>query len=220
MARICVTIGAETTNEIISRIFQAELADLIEIRLDYRKDDLDFDKIRNKTNKPLIATNRIKNQNGMIEDAEKDRVKLLMIAAEAGFEYIDVDSCTKNLEKIVSELQKKGAIVIVSYHDFDRPMNIKQLEQKHKIISGTECDILKLIGWAFQYSDNLPYLVYNKRHPGNISFAMGEKGVPSRILAPLSGAAFTYASLDNGMEVAPGQIPLRELMETYRSIMT
>ena len=42
MVRICVTIGAETTNEIIARIFQAELADLIEIRLDYRKDDLDL----------------------------------------------------------------------------------------------------------------------------------------------------------------------------------
>jgi len=219
MACICVTIGAETTNETIFNIIQADLADLIEIRLDYRKDDLDLDKIRKKTSKPLIATDRIKEQSGVTEDAEKDRIKLLMIAAEAGFDYIDIDSCTENLEKTVSELQKKGASVIVSYHDFDKPMSVKQLEQKHKRLIGTGCNILKLIGWAFQYRDNLPYLVYNKRHPGNISFAMGENGTPSRILAPLSGAAFTYASLDTGMELAPGQIPLRELRETYRSIL-
>jgi len=84
------------------------------------------------------------------------------------------------------------------------------------MLAETSCDYIKIIGWANSIQDNLPYLNYNKNHPGNIAFAMGEKGIPSRILAPLAGAAHTYASLCE--EVAPGQIPLSLLLLTYRSL--
>jgi len=216
--RICVAVKAVTVDQTIESIVRSELADLIEIRLDYRREPLNLNAIRVSTSKPLIATNRRKDQGGRAEEPESDRVQLLRDAVETGFEYVDLASNTEGLEKIVSELQKRRAKVIVSYHDFEHPLDIHQLESRHSELTKTGCDIIKIIGWTDCYDDNLPYLEYNKRHPGNVSFGMGEKGTTSRILAPLSGAAYTYASLESGLELAPGQTPLKALWETYRRI--
>ncbi|MEM2960941.1 MAG: type I 3-dehydroquinate dehydratase, partial [Candidatus Bathyarchaeia archaeon] len=51
-----------------------------------------------------------------------------------------------------------------------------------------------------------------------VCFAMGENGLLSRILSPLFGASFTYASLERGLETAPGQITISELREIYRRL--
>jgi len=217
--QICVAIQAETTNLTIERIVKAELADLIEIRLDYRKEPLNLNSIRVSTIRPLIATNRRIDQGGKTEEPESERIKLLIEAVESGFEYVDLASNTRRLEKIVSELQCMGTKVIVSSHDFEHPLDIHQLERIHNELVKTGCDIIKIIGWTNSYEDNLPYLEYNRKHQGNVSFGMGEKGTTSRILAPLAGAAYTYASFESGLELAPGQIPLNALWETYRRII-
>ena len=218
MSQICVSVHAETTSQTIDRVVRADLADLIEIRLDYRKESLNLYSIRVSTSKPLIATNRRKDQGGNAEESESERVQLLRDAVDAGFDYVDLASNSDGLEKIVSELQEMGAKVIVSSHDFENPLDIHQLESIHIELVKTGCDIIKIIGWTTCYEDNLPYLEYNKKHPGNVSFGMGEKGITSRILAPLAGAKYTYASFESGLELAPGQIPLNALRETYRGI--
>ena len=218
MPRICVAVQAVTVDQTIESIARSDLADLIEIRLDYRREPINLNAIRISTNKPLIATNRRKDQGGKAEEPESDRVQLLRDAVEAGFEYVDLASNTDGIENIVSELKGRGVKVIVSYHDFEHPLDIQHLESSHCELTKTGCDIIKIIGWTNGYEDNLPYLEYNKRHPGNVSFGMGEMGTTSRILAPLSGAAYTYASLESGLELAPGQVPLKALWETYRRI--
>lgn len=209
---------AETTEQTINSIKKAADADLIEIRLDYRKKPLNLVAIRASTDKPLIATNRRKDQGGKAEEPEESRVGLLEKAAEAGFEYVDIASTTKNLRDVVSHLQSLGVKVIASYHDFEKPLDAEQIEKLHKTLSETGCDVIKLVGWTVSNDDIVPYLEYNRLHPGNLSFGMGEKGVKTRILAPLSGALFTYASLEAGSELAPGQIPLDALREMYRSL--
>ena len=78
--------------------------------------------------------------------------------------------------------------------------------------------MVKIIGWADTVLDNLQYIKFNNEHPGHVSFGMGEKGVTSRIMAPLSGALYTYASLDEGKELGPGQVPLNHLREIYGRI--
>ena len=145
-------------------------------------------------------------------------MRLLFEAVDAGFDFVDIASTSENLTEAVSSLQGKGVNVIVSYHDFEHPLSIEALEEKHRELAETGCDVIKIIGWTNSYKDNLPYLEYNKRHPGNVSFGMGEMGTTSRIIAPLSGALFTYASLEKGKELAPGQIPLEQLREIYGSI--
>lgn len=218
MPQICVSIQAETLDKTIEDVIRSDLADLIEIRLDYRREPFNLHSIRASTSKPLIATNRRKDQGGKAEEPESDRVQILFDAVDAGFDYVDLESNTRGLKKIVSELHEAGVKVIVSSHDFENPLDIQQLDSLHVKLYKTGCDIIKIIGWANSYDDNLPYLEYNKKHPGNVSFGMGEMGIISRTLAPLIGAAYTYASLESGLELAPGQVPLKALRETYRRI--
>ena len=49
-----------------------------------------------------------------------------------------------------------------------------------------------------------------------VGIAMGEEGLISRVLSPRAGAAFTFASLADGAETAPGQVPARTLLDLYR----
>jgi len=45
--------------------------------------------------------------------------------------------------------------------------------------------------------------------------AMGPLGLVSRILCPLIGGDFTYASMEKGKESASGQITVTELRKLY-----
>jgi len=49
-----------------------------------------------------------------------------------------------------------------------------------------------------------------------VGIAMGEEGLLSRVLGPRAGAAFHFASSDNGEETAPGQVSVRTLLDLYR----
>ena len=216
---ICVSIQSRTTQQTLEDVKRAgTVADLIEIRMDYRDEPLDFVEIVEASKVPLIGTNRRGDQGGKAKEPEQERVQLLREAVRAGFTYIDLASTTEELERVVADLKRDGATVIASYHDFKTPLDTAQLEDKYTELKTSGCDVVKIIGWADSIQDNLPYIKFNNEHPGNVSFGMGEKGVTSRILATLSGALYTYASLEEGKELAPGQIPLSHLMEIYRRI--
>jgi len=216
--KICVAIQAITTEQTIESILKSGLADLIEVRLDYRTEQLSLSSIREVTDKPLIATNRRRDQGGKAVESESKKIQLLFEAVEAGFDYVDIASTTESLEETHNKFVDKDVKTIISYHDFKNPLNMETLVEKHLELSRNGSDLIKLVGWTDKYLDNLPYLEYNNAYPGNISFGMGEHGIISRILAPLSGTAYTYASLDPGSELAAGQIPLQLLWETYRSL--
>ena len=44
---------------------------------------------------------------------------------------------------------------------------------------------------------------------------MGKKGRISRILSPLFGANFTYASIKEGLETASGQLSIEQFKRIY-----
>ena len=216
---ICVSIQSKTTQQTVDDVKRVGTeADLIEIRMDYRDEPLGFAEIVEASRVPLICTNRREDQGGKVKEQEKERVELLREAVKAGFTYIDLAYTTENLEKVVKDLKKEGAKVIASHHDFKTPLDTARLEEKYVELKMTGCDVVKIIGWADSVLDNLPYIRFNNEHPGNVSFGMGEKGVTSRIMAPLSGALYTYASLDEGKELGPGQVPLNHLREIYGRI--
>ena len=216
---ICVSIQSRTSEQTVKDVKRVgKNADLIEIRLDYRDEPLDLAGIVEASKLPLIGTNRRPDQGDKAYEPEQKRVRLLREAVKAGFAYVDLASTTEDIEKVVNDLKKDRAIIIASYHDFKSPLDTPRLEAKYSELISTGCDVVKIIGWTDSIEDNLPYIKFNNEHPGNVSFGMGEKGVTSRILAPMSGALYTYASLDEGKELGPGQIPLRHLREIYRRI--
>jgi len=48
--------------------------------------------------------------------------------------------------------------------------------------------------------------------------AMGELGKPSRLLSPVFGAFFTFASLDEKRRTANGQLTIQEMRRTYEAL--
>jgi 3-dehydroquinate dehydratase len=47
---------------------------------------------------------------------------------------------------------------------------------------------------------------------------MGRLGIPSRVLSPIFGAYFTFASSSSGRETAAGQIPIDNLRALYKEL--
>ncbi|MCD6537662.1 type I 3-dehydroquinate dehydratase, partial [Candidatus Bathyarchaeota archaeon] len=51
-----------------------------------------------------------------------------------------------------------------------------------------------------------------------VAFAMGRLGLISRILSPIFGGYFTFASLTENMKTAPGQFTIDELRMLYERL--
>lgn len=226
--RICVPIPANSVSDTFIMLGRAENAgaDLIEIRLDYL--GLDASEIikisrdiAEHCSTPLIATNRQIGQGGRCRLSEGERIKTLIEAAKAGFTYVDLDLTTRNLRDVVKAVRDFGAKVIISFHNFNFTPPVVEMER----IAGEQveagADICKIVTMASSISDSINCLLLTHKMSGSIKivcFAMGEYGSLSRILSPLFGASFTYASLEGGFETAPGQISIGDLREIYRRL--
>ena len=210
--RICAAI----INDDLGKIREVEpLIDLFEIRIDLIGDT--WEKVVKIINKPWIATNRTIDEGGKWNGNEARRIERLLKAIELGAEMVDVEFRTKNLKNIVP-LVKKRVKCILSFHDTEKTPSITELKS---IVDGqmkTGADICKVVTTAKEYRDNLTVLeLVRLFHTSRIiSFAMGQTGQTSRILSPLVGADFTYGSIEEGKESAPGQITVKQMIDTYR----
>ena len=216
--RICVAIPAYTLSQTLRAVKGAGSPDLMEIRFDYRRETIPPEALRSQTSTPLIATNRCRAQGGHASEDEVKRVRLVAEACEAGFEYGDVELVSGMLGKALRRIREAGSTSIVSCHDHERTPSTGELAAMHARAVGAGADMVKLVGTAADPLDNLPYLEYLSRHPGNVSFGMGPLGSLSRVMSPLVGGAFTYASSVRGGESAPGQLTLGEMLRLYRAM--
>jgi len=132
---------------------------------------------------------------------------------------VDVEFKTKNLENIVP-LVKKRVKCILSYHNLEKTPPLDEMKRIVQRQLKAGADICKLVTTAQEFEDNLAVLQLISEFPENkmIAFAMGQVGQISRILGPLVGGDFTYASIEKGKESAPGQIAVRDLIKTYELI--
>ena len=74
-----------------------------------------------------------------------------------------------------------------------------------------------MVTTARSFQDNLAVLQIIKDFPETkvVAFAMGAAGQISRVLCPLAGGYFTYASVAEGKESAEGQVTVEELRKIY-----
>ena len=129
---------------------------------------------------------------------------------------VDVEFRTKNLENIVP-LVKRRVKCILSFHDLKKTPPLEEMQGIVKRQLKAGADICKVVTTAKDFEDNLAVLQLITEFSGNriVAFAMGQMGQVSRILSPLVGADFTYASIEKGKESAPGQITVNELIKIY-----
>jgi 3-dehydroquinate dehydratase-1 len=209
--RICAAI---TTTD-LEAVKQAEpLVDLFEVRIDLIGDD--WQEIAKKLSKPWIACNRSAAEGGQWQGNEARRVEKLLQAVEMGAAVVDIELKTKNLANIV-RLIKRNAECLLSCHDLEKTPDFDTMRQliRQQIEAGA--DICKVVTTAQSFEENLSVLQLIPAFPEKrvVAFAMGAAGVTSRIFCPLVGGDFTYASLAEGKESAPGQVTVGELRQIY-----
>lgn len=211
--RICVSLLPKNGAEALRLTEKAEAAhaDLIEVRLDHLEHTFGLAYLAAHVKTPKIATDKASRK-------ETERRQMLIAAAKSGFEYVDVELTAPQLEGLIKELKGLGAKPIVSFHKFDGSLSLSELNSvlEREISSGA--DVCKIVTTAKQMEDNLTNLNFTSTASSKakvVCFCMGELGKVSRLLSPLFGGFFTFASLTRGSETALGQISIQDMKESY-----
>ncbi len=220
--RICVSILAQGTEDAIRKIKETEnIADIVEIRLDSMK-EFDLKRILEKRNVPILVTYRRAEEGGLKKNVrDEERIEVLKEAILLGADYVDVEYEIK--DELRNEILKKKekTKIVLSKHFFNPVKKDLLYEYAERLVS-LEADILKLIGYADSWEDNLLFLnlveKYSKIGYKLISFAMGPYGRVSRIMCTAFGSPWTYASLKE--KAAPGQISAHVLKKIWSWIVS
>ena len=190
---------------------------LYEVRIDLIGDG--WLELVRQLNKPWIGCNRLADEGGRWERGEASRIEELLKAVELGAEIIDIELRTKNLAEIVP-LIKKRAKCLLSSHELSGTPSLGEMKEivNRQLVAGA--DVCKVVTTAHRFEDNLAVLQLIAEFPKSkiVSLAMGPLGYVSRILCPLVGGYFTYASIEAGKESASGQITVRDLRKLYEMV--
>jgi 3-dehydroquinate dehydratase type I len=218
--KVCVSVPPKTVEEALDLIEKAEAqhADFIEVRLDSLKNHDRIAEIPRFSKTPLIATNKSTEYHGKFSGSEDERQKILIDAARNGFEYVDVELFTPNMRELIDNLREAGAKPIVSFHDLDRTPELSRLNLVLEEEIALGADVCKIVTTAKQVEDNLTTLNFvseASKKAKIVCFAMGELGKPSRLLSPVFGAFFTFASIDEKRKTAKGQLTIQEMRRAY-----
>jgi 3-dehydroquinate dehydratase type I len=190
------------------------LADLFEVRIDLIGDG--WREMAGRLKKPWIACNRRSEEGGNWQGSESKRIEKLLSAVGMGAGTVDIEFSTPEVEKVVREI-KGRAECLLSYHDLKETPPAEKMREIIGNQMAAGADICKLITTARSFADNTSTVQLIADFPGTrvVSFAMGPLGQVSRVLCPLAGGYFTYASIEEGGESAPGQITVEELRKIY-----
>ncbi|MGA3081973.1 MAG: shikimate dehydrogenase [Terracidiphilus sp.] len=238
VGKLCVAIQAGSPAELIERAeaaLQGMTSDsrFLEFRLDsLPKPAAALPKVKeflaDHRDVTAIATCRRKEFGGNFAGSLTTELEVLLKAAEAGCQIVDLEvesaeeAKAAQLAKFRNGLRAEGAALLVSFHDFSKTKGLDKAAQR---IEAFAPDFVKVVSTAKSLADNLAVLkLIEERSLSSqiVGIAMGEEGIVSRVLGPRAGAAFTFASYSDGMEVdpklatAPGQATLRALRDLYR----
>ncbi|MGD0095159.1 MAG: shikimate dehydrogenase [Terracidiphilus sp.] len=238
LGKLCVAIQAASPAQLIERAEAALLdsqpdAPFIELRLDSLPKPASAlpkikDLLASHRDATVIATCRRKDSGGSFDGSLAAEMELLTKAAQAGCRIVDLEvesaeeASVRQLEQFRDKLRSAGAALLISFHDFTRTKNLEQAAQR---IDAFRPEFVKVVSTARNLSDNLAVLrliADLSRSAEVVGIAMGEEGMVSRILALRAGAAFTFASASDGVEIdskqatAPGQLTFRALRDIYR----
>ncbi|MBA3721651.1 MAG: 3-phosphoshikimate 1-carboxyvinyltransferase [Parachlamydiaceae bacterium] len=219
--RLCVPIIGPTYLEVGQQLNRAVLfTDLVELRLD-KWESIDSEKIERLIQLyPLISMIfclRKKSQGGVYHGSETERISVISSLLLLKPHFIDIEADVPI--EIIKKLQdsSQGTKWIVSWHDFESTP--EHLEAIYRHIKTISADYYKIATHAQSTYDALRMLCFAKTINSTKSIlcalCMGQEGESTRILSPLVGCPFMYAALDDGLESAPGQIPIRTLLEKY-----
>ena len=231
-ARVCVPVcesRAIDLRQAVARV--SEVADIIELRLDYLQGDELFKALRglpaliSASTRPIIVTLRPIEQGGQREMDNLTRIIFWVEHFLYGKPHVDFADIELDLAQLFEQREKDEGKellnwerVICSQHYFAGPP--VDLWKTFRQMASSPARILKIAVQANDITDCIEIfrLLEHARHEGRemIVVAMGEAGIATRILSPSRGAFLTYGSSDEDHASAPGQIGAAELRNIYR----
>ncbi len=214
--RICTVI----VNNDLEAVREIEpFVDLFEVRIDLIGDG--WQQLVERLQKPWIACNRRVDEGGRWEGGEAGGMEQLLAAIELGAEIVDLELRTANLKPAVA-LIKERAKCLLSFHELSGTPPLGEVREIVQRQLEAGADICKVVTTAQRFEDNLTILQLIAEFPETkiVSMAMGPLGFASRVLGPLVGGYFTYASIERGKESASGQITVKELKKLYEMVGT
>ena len=207
-ARLCATVTAETTAGLRAARDGASGADLVELRLDGVR-DLDVDGALSGRTGPVLVTCRPVREGGRFAGSEEERRRILLRAFELGADWVDLE-WRGGFEPLIAE--RRGRNVVLSMHDFEATP--ADLESRYRAMRATGAEVVKIAACSRSAADVVRLLRLGRGTGGEpaVLVGMGPIGVPTRLLPAHFGSAWTYA----GDGVAPGQVPLADMIARYR----
>ena len=204
---LCETVTGATMGELtVARdaAASAGLVDMVELRLDGVR-DLDVAGALDGVAIPVVATCRPVWEGGRFDGSEAERRAVLARALEHGAAYVDIE-WRAGFDDLIAANPSR---VVVSSHDFTGVPS--DLAMRARAMRSTGAALIKLAVSAARLSDALPLLDVATEGDA-VVIAMGDAGVPSRLLASRFGSRWTFA----GRHVAPGQIPAARMVGEFR----
>ncbi len=235
--RLCVPVCVRRASELRAAVARAaEVADIIELRLDCLADDAqlaaahaEIKQLRSVHPRPFIFTFRATEQGGQRALAEAARIRFWQQclpdwqrdAARPDFVDIELELLEAQRAAVWPTAHADAQLqptLICSHHDFTGvPADLAAIYER---MTRTPAQVLKLAVQAHDATDCLPllHLLARAQREGRelIAIAMGTAGLLTRILAPARGAFLTYGALDTEHAPAPGQPSAHELRDLYR----
>jgi len=209
---ICVSIGRGRHRHVIAehRHLCEEGAQLVELRLDYIRGDVNLQRLLADRPCPAVISCRREQDGGKWAGTEDQRRMLLRAAIAEGVEYVDLE------DDVAASIPRYGKTKrIVSFHDFRKTP--EDLNTTHQRLAKLDPDIIKICTMANHPRDNLRVLsLMRDSDIPMVGMCMGDIGTPSRILAGKFGAPFTYATFHHERALAPGQLSFAHMREIYR----
>jgi 3-dehydroquinate dehydratase / shikimate dehydrogenase len=227
-AKICVPVCVRRASELEPAITRAaEVADLVELRLDYLDDNERENALKflgdylSCAALQVILTLRSAEQGGHTTSDFAARRRFwpsLIKMSGSAFVDLELDVVLSFGAGSAGEPSIDWSRVICSQHDFGGVPS--DLDQIYERMSATPARILKIAVQADDATDCLPSfrLLDRAKREGRemIAIAMGPAGIMTRILGPSRGSFLTYGALDDESSTAPGQVNARELRDVYR----
>ncbi|MCE2983889.1 MAG: 3-phosphoshikimate 1-carboxyvinyltransferase [Parachlamydia sp.] len=213
---LCVSLAFSTIQEIERAILQATpFADWIEVRMDYLDPtNSTIKRLKELLPKTLLLTLRSAHQGGRYRG---DRFAILKAMALQQPAYMDLEADLPLCQ--IRELQDLSPQTkwILSWHErgqapfcldacIERLLSLPGHYYKLAVPVSSAVEGLALLNKAKQI---------NQRKSCLCLIGLGKEGDCTRVLSPLSGQPFTFAALKEGIETAPGQIPLQTMVDVY-----
>lgn len=166
--------------------------------------------------KPWIATNRSRSEHGLWAGSEEERAAELLRAVDLGAWMVDIELESPSLDLILNKTKGRTRCLI-SHHEWENTPPVAVLAKTVEASLSAGAYACKVVTTAHKFEDNLRVLRLFQMFPAArlVAFAMGSEGLLSRVISPLAGALFTYASIKGARASASGQIAVQDMRKMY-----